>query len=158
VGGEVEKPVQRHQRDVVVRGALRSPESGGSTTRGAWERLPAAPRPDLPLRTRPRDEATTRVAGDHELEPLCAGHLKETEGHPRLIEEWLDAHDGSRSSGKNLETASHELLRRPGERATDDGSVQTTATILVAERRAAERLAASYDLAPERSLSGAAEA
>jgi hypothetical protein len=150
--------VQRHQRDVVVRGASRSPESGGSTTHGAWERLPAGRQPDLIVRTRPRDEATTRVAGDPQLEPLYAGHLEETEGHPRLVEERLDGHDGSRSFGKNFETAPHELLRRAGEPAADDGSVQTAETILVAERPAVQRLAASYDLAPERSLSGAAEA
>jgi ferritin-like metal-binding protein YciE len=136
-------------------------------------------------------EAAIKVAGDPQLESLYHGHLKETEEHLRLIENRLDAHDGSRSAVKdfagrlaamglgagvigstdtpaklvavaygfeNFEIASYELLRRLAERAGDGGTVEIVDTILVNERQAVEKLAASFDLALERSLSGAAEA
>jgi ferritin-like metal-binding protein YciE len=136
-------------------------------------------------------EAAIKVAGDPQLEALYRGHLKETEEHLRLIENRLDAHDGSRSAVKdltgrlaamglgagvigssdtpaklvavaygfeNFEIASYELLRRLAERAGDGGTVEIADTILVNERQAVEKLAASFDLALERSLSGAAEA
>jgi ferritin-like metal-binding protein YciE len=136
-------------------------------------------------------EAAIKVAGDPQLESLYRGHLKETEEHLRLIEDRLDAHDGSRSvvrdlAGRltamglgtgvvgssdapaklvavaygfeNFEIASYELLRRVAQRSGDGGTVETAGTILVNERQAVEKLAASFDLALERSLSGPVEA
>ena len=55
---------------------------------------------------------------------------------------------------ENFEIASYELLRRVAERAGDEDTVKTVDTILVNERQAAEKLAASYDLALERALKG----
>jgi ferritin-like metal-binding protein YciE len=59
---------------------------------------------------------------------------------------------------EHFEIASYELLRRVAERAGDTKTVETVDTILVNERQAAEKLAASYDLALERSLHGAVKA
>jgi ferritin-like metal-binding protein YciE len=56
---------------------------------------------------------------------------------------------------EHFEIASYELLRRVAERAGDLETVETVETILVTERQAADKLAASYDLALERSLTGA---
>jgi ferritin-like metal-binding protein YciE len=53
---------------------------------------------------------------------------------------------------ENFEIASYELLRRVAERAGDQDAVEMADKILVNERQAAEKLAASYDLALERSL------
>jgi ferritin-like metal-binding protein YciE len=55
---------------------------------------------------------------------------------------------------EHFEIASYELLRRAAARAGDQETVQTVDTILVTERQAAAKLAASYDLALERSLTG----
>jgi ferritin-like metal-binding protein YciE len=136
-------------------------------------------------------EAAVKIAGDPQLEALYRGHLKETREHLRLIEERLDAHEGSRSLKQDLagrlkavglgagvvanpdtpaklvavaygfehfEIASYELLRRVAQRAGDEDTVKTVDTILVNERQAAEKLAASYDLALERSLHGSVKA
>jgi ferritin-like metal-binding protein YciE len=48
---------------------------------------------------------------------------------------------------ENFEIAAYELLRRLAERAGDSETVEMTDRILVNERQAAEKLAASYDLA-----------
>jgi ferritin-like metal-binding protein YciE len=48
---------------------------------------------------------------------------------------------------ENFEIASYELLRRVAERAGDSETVGAVDRILVNERQAAEKLAASYDLA-----------
>jgi ferritin-like metal-binding protein YciE len=136
-------------------------------------------------------EAAVKIAGDPQLEALYRGHLKETREHLRLIEERLDAHEGSRSLKQDLagrlkavglgagvvanpdtpaklvavaygfehfEIASYELLRRVAQRAGDEDTVKTVDTILVNEQQAAEKLAASYDLALERSLHGSVKA
>jgi ferritin-like metal-binding protein YciE len=136
-------------------------------------------------------EAAVKVAGDPQLEALYRGHVKETREHLRLIEERLDAHEGSRSLKQDLagrltavglaagvlaspdtpaklvavaygfehfEIASYELLRRVAQGAGDEDTVKTVDTILVNERQAAEKLAASYDLALERSLHGSVKA
>jgi ferritin-like metal-binding protein YciE len=136
-------------------------------------------------------EAAVKIAGDPQLEALYRGHVKETREHLRLIEERLEAHEGSRSLRRDLagrltavglgagvvaspdtpaklvavaygfehfEIASYELLRRVAQRAGDEDTVKTVDTILVNERQAAEKLAASYDLALERSLHGSVKA
>src|SRR5436190_8954521 len=46
--------------------------------------------------------AAVKIAGDPQLEALYRGHVKETEEHLRLMEERLDAHDGSRSLVQDL--------------------------------------------------------
>ena len=53
---------------------------------------------------------------------------------------------------ENFEVASYELLKRVAQRAGDQDAVEMADKILVNERQAAEKLAASYDLALERSL------
>ena len=53
---------------------------------------------------------------------------------------------------EHFEIAMYELLRRVAERAGDQDAVGMADKILVNERQAAEKLAASYDLALERSL------
>jgi ferritin-like metal-binding protein YciE len=47
-------------------------------------------------------EAAVLVAGDPQLESLYNGHIIETREHLRLLEERLDANDGSRSIVKDL--------------------------------------------------------
>ena len=59
---------------------------------------------------------------------------------------------------ESFEIASYELLGRVAERAGDDDTVAAVDTILVNERQAAEKLAASYDLALERALTGSVKA
>jgi ferritin-like metal-binding protein YciE len=59
---------------------------------------------------------------------------------------------------EHFEIASYELLRRVAERAGDGDTVKMVDTILVNERQAAEKLAASYDLALERALHGSVKA
>jgi ferritin-like metal-binding protein YciE len=59
---------------------------------------------------------------------------------------------------ESFEIASYELLRRVAERAGDRETVEAVDTILVNERQAAEKLAASYDLALERALTGSVKA
>jgi predicted protein tyrosine phosphatase len=49
-------------------------------------------------------------------------------------------------------------LRRVAERALDHDAVEMADKILVNERQAAEKLAASYDLALERSIYGSIKA
>jgi ferritin-like metal-binding protein YciE len=46
---------------------------------------------------------------------------------------------------EHLEVAAYELLQRVAARAGDEGVVATAEEILVEERRAAERVAASWD-------------
>src|SRR5919199_2094872 len=53
---------------------------------------------------------------------------------------------------EHFEIAMYELLKRVAERAGDRDAVEMCDKILVNERQAAEKLAASYDLALERSL------
>jgi ferritin-like metal-binding protein YciE len=59
---------------------------------------------------------------------------------------------------EHFEIASYELLRRVAERAGDHDAVELADKILVNERQAVEKLAASYDLALERALFGAQKA
>jgi ferritin-like metal-binding protein YciE len=59
---------------------------------------------------------------------------------------------------EHFEVAWYELLRRVAERANDQDTVEMADKILVNERQAAEKLAASYDLALERALHGAQRA
>lgn len=53
---------------------------------------------------------------------------------------------------EHFEIAMYELLRRVAQRAADQDAVEMADKILVNERQAAEKLAASYDLALERSI------
>jgi ferritin-like metal-binding protein YciE len=59
---------------------------------------------------------------------------------------------------ENFEIASYELLRRVAERAGDTDAVEMVDKILVNERQAVEKLAASYDLALERAVYGSQRA
>ncbi len=59
---------------------------------------------------------------------------------------------------EHFEIASYELLKRVAERADDHDTVEMAEKILVNERQAAEKLAASYDLALERAVYGAQRA
>jgi ferritin-like metal-binding protein YciE len=59
---------------------------------------------------------------------------------------------------EHFEIAMYELLRRVAERAGDHDAVEMADKILVNERQAAEKLAASYDLALERAVLGAEKA
>ena len=59
---------------------------------------------------------------------------------------------------EHFEIASYELLRRVAERADDTDAVEMVDKILVNERQAAEKLAASYDLALDRAAYGAQRA
>jgi ferritin-like metal-binding protein YciE len=59
---------------------------------------------------------------------------------------------------EHFEIASYELLRRVAERAGDDDAVEMVDKILVNERQAAEKLAASYDLALDRAVHGSVRA
>jgi ferritin-like metal-binding protein YciE len=47
-------------------------------------------------------QAAAKVAGDPQLEALYKGHIVETERHIELLEERLQAHEGSRSMLKDL--------------------------------------------------------
>src|SRR5919204_3497447 len=53
---------------------------------------------------------------------------------------------------EHFEIAMYELLKRIATRAGDEDAVEMADKILVNERQAAEKLAASYDLALERSI------
>jgi ferritin-like metal-binding protein YciE len=53
---------------------------------------------------------------------------------------------------EHFEIAMYELLKRVAERVGDHDTVEMAEKILVNERQAAEKLAASYDLALERSI------
>ncbi len=53
---------------------------------------------------------------------------------------------------EHFEIAMYELLKRLADRVSDSDTVEMADKILVNERQAAEKLAASYDLALERSL------
>jgi ferritin-like metal-binding protein YciE len=59
---------------------------------------------------------------------------------------------------EHFEIASYELLRRVAERAADHDAVEMVDKILVNERQAAEKLAASYDLALDRAVHGSVRA
>ena len=59
---------------------------------------------------------------------------------------------------EHFEIASYELLRRVAERAGDDDVVEMVDKILVNERQAADKLAASYDLALDRAVHGSVRA
>jgi ferritin-like metal-binding protein YciE len=59
---------------------------------------------------------------------------------------------------EHFEIAMYELLKRVADRAGDQDAVEMADKILVNERQAAEKLAASYDLALERSLHRAVKA
>lgn len=59
---------------------------------------------------------------------------------------------------EHFEIASYELLKRVAEHANDHDAVELADKILVNERQAAEKLAASYDLALERAAYGAERA
>ena len=61
-------------------------------------------------------------------------------------------------SFEHFEIAMHELLKRVADRVGDRDTVEMADKILVNERQAAEKLAASYDLALERSLHRAVKA
>jgi ferritin-like metal-binding protein YciE len=55
---------------------------------------------------------------------------------------------------EHFEIAMYELLKRVAQRVGDSDTVEMADKILVNERQAADKLAASYDLALERSLYG----
>ena len=59
---------------------------------------------------------------------------------------------------EHFEIASYELLRRVAQQAGDHDTVEMADKILVNERQAAEKLAASYDLALERAVHGSVRA
>jgi ferritin-like metal-binding protein YciE len=59
---------------------------------------------------------------------------------------------------EHFEIASYELLKRVADHANDYDTVEMADKILVNERQAAEKLAASYDLALERAVYGAERA
>jgi ferritin-like metal-binding protein YciE len=59
---------------------------------------------------------------------------------------------------EHFEIAMYELLRRVADRVGDHDTVEMADKILVNERQAAEKLAASYDLALERGVYGAQRA
>ena len=59
---------------------------------------------------------------------------------------------------EHFEIAMYELLKRVAERAGDSDTVEMADKILVNERQAADKLAASYDLALDRSLHGSVRA
>jgi ferritin-like metal-binding protein YciE len=59
---------------------------------------------------------------------------------------------------EHFEIAMYELLKRVAERAGDYDAVEMAEKILVNERQAAEKLAASYDLALERAIHGSIKA
>ena len=59
---------------------------------------------------------------------------------------------------EHFEIAMYELLKRVADRAGDQDAVEMADKILVNERQATEKLAASYDLALERSLHRAVKA
>jgi ferritin-like metal-binding protein YciE len=59
---------------------------------------------------------------------------------------------------EHFEIASYELLKRVAEQADDTDAVEMVDKILVNERQAAEKLAASYDLALDRAVYGAERA
>ena len=59
---------------------------------------------------------------------------------------------------EHFEIAMYELLKRIAERAGEPDAVEMADKILVNERQAAEKLAASYDLALERAVYGAQRA
>ena len=59
---------------------------------------------------------------------------------------------------EHFEIASYELLRRVAQQAGDHDTVEMADKILVNERQAAEKLAASYDLALERAAFGSVRA
>ena len=61
-------------------------------------------------------------------------------------------------SFEHFEIAMYELLKRVADRAGDQDAVEMADKILVNERQAAEKLAASYDLALERSIHRAVKA
>jgi ferritin-like metal-binding protein YciE len=61
-------------------------------------------------------------------------------------------------SFEHFEIAVYELLKRVAERAGDSETVETAEKILVNERQAAEKLAASYDVALDRSIHGSVRA
>jgi ferritin-like metal-binding protein YciE len=61
-------------------------------------------------------------------------------------------------SFEHYEIAMYELLKRVADLAGDRDTVEMADKILVNERQAAEKLAASYDLALERSLHGSVRA
>ncbi len=61
-------------------------------------------------------------------------------------------------SFEHFEIAMYELLKRVAARAGDSDAVEMAEKILVNERQAADKLAASYDLALERSLHGSVKA
>ena len=61
-------------------------------------------------------------------------------------------------SFEHFEIAMYELLKRVAERAGDSDAVEMAEKILVNERQAADKLAASYDLALDRSLHGSVKA
>ncbi len=59
---------------------------------------------------------------------------------------------------EHFEIAIYELLKRVARQAGDPDAAEMAEKILVNERQAAEKLAASYDLALERSLHGSVKA
>ena len=59
---------------------------------------------------------------------------------------------------EHFEIAMYELLKRVADRTGDRDTVEMAEKILVNERQAAEKLAASFDLALERSIYGAVRA
>src|SRR5919202_103451 len=106
-------------------------------------------------------QAAVAVAGDPQLESLYQGHVAETQRHLELLKERLEAHGTSRSLLKDLGgrlAAVGVGAGRVAQQAGDHDAVEMADKILVNERQAAEKLAASYDLALERAVHGSVRA
>ena len=119
-------------------------------------------------------KAAPKLAGDGRLAAAFRRHLDETAGHERLVREELERRGADPSTLKDmagrvggwamvafariklagfayafehLEIAAYELLRRVADRAADRETAEIAERILLDGRRAAERIAATWDAA-----------